>query len=186
MIGNLRLCDICIAQFGHPPRYAAGDCRVHRADENGFTILNFEGSRTGLDWVTNLHAGWNADATGVLPLILADRASFAPALVVVGHSKGGADAQDFADALIMQGIVPVKLVTFEAPAVNDRGGRLMPVHGNDYAHHGDPVPLLPPFTAHPRPLTWLTAPALPEFPDPASNHHLATAVRPALVAMGIA
>lgn len=184
MIGELELCDRCADAYAGPdPAYAAGDCRIYRWDLADCIILAAAATRTPRDWVTDLCAGWQADARAVLPLVLATRLD--KPLVLTGHSKGGPDIIDLADLLLQHGVAVAQLTTFEAAIAGDRGGRLRQVPGRDWAHHGDVVPLLPPGWARPRPVTWLSAPALPEYPDPFSNHHLATAIRPALLAMGI-
>lgn len=189
MIGDLRLCDLCAAAnaawtAGTHGTYDAGDCHVYRTDEAGYTVLAAAGSERFEDWVTDLAARWRADASAALPLVLAALGSAMP-LILTGHSKGGADVIDLADRLRLSGIPVRRLVTFEAPIAGAHPGLRSAVPGPDYAHHGDAIPLVPLGWARPQPLTWLSAPALPDFPDPWSNHSLASAVRPALIAQGV-
>lgn len=188
MIGDLRLCDLCIAAnaawaAGKRGDYDAGDCHVYRTDEYGCTVLAAAGSEQDEDWLTDLKAGWAADASAVLPLVLAARIT--NPLVLCGHSKGGPDILDLADRLIQHNVAIGRLTTFEAAIAGWHDGRLAGVAGIDWGHHGDLVPLLPFGWRRPRPIDWLLAPALPDFPDPWSNHSLTGAVRPALVAQGV-
>lgn len=187
---DLELLDLCAKAWDDPnPTYAAGDCRIYRTDTDDYTILVAAGSATpGMnmaeflrDWTANITADWQADASAALPLVLAG-IPFPKPLVLAGHSKGGADIQEISDMLLSKTGVPIsRLVTFEAPAVGGCYGWLRRVPGLDYAHHGDGVVLSPLGRPHPRPLTWFPDPALPEFPDLFANHHIATAIRPALV-----
>lgn len=185
---DLTLLDLCQAAYDGPnPTYAAGDCRIYRTDLPNCTALVAAGSRTLEDWVTDLKAGWRADASAVLPLVLAV-VPFPKPLALAGHSKGGSDIQDLAARLIEAGAPVWRLTTFEAPAVGPRDGYLEDVDGADYAHYGDEIVWLPPSTPHPRALLWFPEPALPIIDphrdlviDPFANHHILTAIRPALV-----
>ena len=180
---DLTLLDLCAKAWDDPsPTYAAGDCRIYRTDTDDYTILVAAGSRTLADWVTNLKVGWRADASAVLPLILAD-VPFQKPLVLAGHSKGGADIQDLVERLALNA---VRMTTFEAPGTgsSDITWRMS---GMDYTHRGDPVWGLPLGASHPRPLFLFDDPALPIIDphrdpviDPFINHHLTT-IRPALV-----
>jgi hypothetical protein len=185
---DLALLDLCAAAWGDPnPTYAGGDCRIYRTDWPDCTVLVAAGSATpGLDfgeftrdWLINLTADWQADASSVLPQILAAM-PFPQPLVLAGHSKGGADVQDLAGMLTVKGIEIVRVVTFEAPATG-LDVAVARLAGPDYCRAGDPVVHAPLGIPHPRPLTWFSDPPLPEFPDLLANHHIATAIRPALV-----
>lgn len=185
---DLTLLDLCAKAWDDPnPTYAAGDCRLYRTELAGWTALVAAGSATPgedfdeflADWAVNLTAGWQADASAVLPLLPA-ASSFGKPLLLAGHSKGGADIQDLAALLVHRGFAVARLVTFEAPA-GGLDAAVSALAGVDYAHHGDGVVTAPLGRPHPRPLTWFPDPPLPELPDPFANHHLATAVRPSLI-----
>jgi alpha-beta hydrolase superfamily lysophospholipase len=185
VISDLVLCDLCAAAndawaAGTWGAYGAGDCHLYRTDQDGYTILAAAGSEQLEDWVVDLMAGWRTDAAKVFPVLLDAQKTFLP-LVLCGHSKGGADIIDVADRLRKAGIVAVRLVTFEAPIAGAHPGLRPMIPGADYAHHGDGVPMVPLGVRRPQPLTWFPDPALIDYDDLFANHHLATAVRPALV-----
>ncbi len=185
MISDLDLCDLCALAndawaAGTWGAYGAGDCHIYRTDKDGFTILAAAGSETLEDWVVDLMAGWRTDAAKMLPVLLDAQKTFLP-LVLTGHSKGGADIIEVADRLRMAGIVAVRLVTFEAPIAGAHPGLRPAVPGPDYAHHGDGVPLVPLGRSRPQQLAWLPDKALDDDDDLFANHHLATAIRPALI-----
>lgn len=185
MVSDLVLCDACAAAnaawaAGTRGTFDAGDCHIYRTDQEGYTILAAAGSEQFEDWIVDLMAGWRSDASAVLPLIRASNA-VSGELYLTGHSKGGGDIIELADLLKRGGIVIIRLVTFEAPITGAHPGLRPAIPGSDYAHHGDGVPLVPLGHQRPQPLTWFPDPALPESSDLFANHHLLTAVRPALV-----
>lgn len=73
---------------------------------------------------------------------------------IIGHSRGGAQAQHLAGLLKSDGFLPAQLVTFGSP----RGGSaelailLADMPGDDYHNGNDPVVYVP-FFKRPRPLT---------------------------------
>jgi hypothetical protein len=197
MISDLALCDICAAIYPRDdPDWGNDRIRVFKTIQSGCLVISPAGSRTLEDWAIDLQAFEERAARGlgsvtwpffedvltVIDAIEAEcRASSLP-IVVDGHSKGGAEAQDIAAELTLRGIVVARLVTFEAPAVGALNGVLLSVPGIDFAHLGDDIVVAqPPGRPHPRPQTWFPDPALPEDGDLFANHHLATAIRPALV-----
>ena len=194
MISDLRLCDLCAAAnaawaAGIPGTYNAGDCHIYRTDEDGYTVFAAAGSEQFDDWIVDLMARWRADASAVLSLLLWPLSTTGSpvipitgtTLVLTGHSKGGADIIELADGLRLAGFSIARLVTFEAPIAGPHPGLRPAVPGPDYAHHGDGVPLVPLGRQRPQPLTWFPDAAIDDDQDLFANHHLATAIRPALV-----
>ena len=199
MIDDLRLLDMCAEVYSRDdPDWGDWRIRVFAYYEQGYLCIVPAGSRQLEDWWLDLHAmevmpvilgggtAWVTtpfwlDVATVIEGVVSEVDQACLPVIVAGHSKGGAEAQCIAAQLKRRGIVAAKLTTFESPRVGSMDGFLADVLGTDYAHLGDAVVDAPPLRDHPRPLTWFLDPALPENGDRLANHHLATAIRPALV-----
>jgi hypothetical protein len=161
------------ASYDLPATIWRDDIHVLARDAaDGAVELGFRGSASFIDWVRNAMAqrGWWGDVSRVLAQ-LNERVGDRP-LRLAAHSKGAAEAQDYAGRRIKAGLRVDELWTFGAPGVGPLGGRLAHVPGVDYRNKLDPVPTLPPGAGHPRIIVPIGVVGWRDRAWPVANHFL--------------
>lgn len=182
------------AAYSGDPTWSAGDCYAYgfKGPAPGVLVVAFRGTNPAKlsDLLSDLdalpethpqlgrcHRGFLRNVLGVSDNIMTHTTG--QQLVIVGHSKGAAEAALFAGLLAAAGRAPVQLTTFGMPKVG--GGALrqlvMPLRGQDFRNGGDPVTQVPLFFFHPRALRQLGQDA-----PLAVSYHLMTAYAKAVAA----
>lgn len=164
---HLDLADICAADFLTAPTVARSNAKLYPHDGSGHyagvRLYDF-GATHVTDWRDLLHdidampvrdvatgghahQGFHGDGQLILPDVLADMLVHRPAaFVLFGHSLAGACALDVGVSLVARGIMPLEIVTFNAPRVGfaDYLALLAAVPVTQYEWDGDEVSHLPP------------------------------------------
>ena len=168
---------------------SANDTEVLICERDGFLVLAFRGTTFDhFDIIRDLRAvpWWSSEVQGFVHkgFLVGVRAIWpllqryplrSNAVVLTGHSKGGAEACYVAALMTLAGYPPVKLETFGAPRVGFGWieGVLKGIPGNRNRLGADIVPTVPhrfPFPyRHDRELTELPSDA----PHPFRNHRIA-------------
>lgn len=176
------------------PTWNTADVHAYLSHIDGCAVIAFEGSRSGNDWVRDFlaipvheafehvelgltHLAFAQDVEEIFDQIIAGLPD--DPVAVCGHSKGGGEGQDF--AALFHARFPqrnlVRLTTIGAPRVGLLNGLLRDIPGNDYhncpiGYMDDPVPDFPTYFDHPRAITNVNAPPLPDDPwGPLAAHH---------------
>lgn len=174
MISALRLAALAAAAYDARPTWSTDNLRAVLTEEDGVSIVAFAGTDPARlnDWLRDIqawpsradpligpfHQGFLFDVLGIIETLKRDLTG--KRVELLGHSKGGAEAQCAAAMLVAAGWPPLGLTTFGAPKVAGAGNTLLapllaPLAGADYRYRDDPVPRLPAGFAHPRPVTQL-------------------------------
>ena len=175
---DLDLAKLSQAAYAGRPTWTHGDCFAYGTTVNDTTtVVAFRGTDPDAikDWTHDFdaapeddaqlgwcHKGFLDDVRGVAPQIMAALKG-KPAIIVTGHSKGGAEALIFGGVLVAAGKPPLQISTFGAPrcavfSSPTLAGLLARVAGTDYRHRDDPVPLVPIGFDHPRTILQLVPP----------------------------
>ena len=153
----------CQAWYTGDPTFEANGVEVTVTEDNhGNIVFTFRGTTfDGTDIIKDLrtvpwyskelrgwyHKGFLYGARAILPLILKllDQYDYDPPYLLVGHSKGGAEATIVAALMSRLGRPPQALVTYGAPYAGDDSLRrwLMDVDGRRVVNHHDPVVAVP-------------------------------------------
>lgn len=163
MIGDAELAALAEAAYADAPTWRAGDVHACLTELPDGPVIAFRGTepdnladvlrdldalrvwRPALGW---LDQGFIDGAEAVWPALR--EALAARAVVLTGHSLGGALALDTAGLMAAAGMAPTRVVTFGAPRVG--GAVIRSVLGmwpvTEYVEAGDEVPDLPPWFEH--------------------------------------
>jgi len=197
MITDLDLALACQATYNNGPGNLidTGVTHVFLSTVGDTTVIAFEGTTDPTEWLIDfeaipvdertfnhadlglVHLGWWQDVTSVAATIIAKLNTIPGPKACTGHSKGAGEALIFAAYAKTQGIVWSRVSTFGTPHPGALNGLITSKDGNDYWNIQvpmDPVPLVPPYIARPRPLTQVTAPepqvTMPNCPELTSHH----------------
>lgn len=185
MISDADLAGLAALAYTAAPTWWQGDVHACQVERGGATVVAFRGTVPDdmADWLRDIdawpdfipglgycHAGF-ADGVkaiwGGLSVGLRDK----PHVILTGHSLGGALAIIAAGMLAVAGSPPAALVTFGAPRAGlerlAHALRGLPVR--QYRNGDDPVPEVPSFFQHVRPLIAVGVPAV----DPLLDHEIA-------------
>jgi hypothetical protein len=188
MISDRVLADISAETYaaGHQPTYQTQDVHLTVGKQGGILYWAFRGSACLRDWLDDVSAFPRRALVEHADLGLCDPQFLENALQVLeplirdiggnpqigtGHSKGAAEAEAIAALLALRGLPPLKLTVFAPARIGALQGLLRSIPGSSYRWRDDPVPLLPSFLPHPRPLTQLGAPSFEL--DVFADHHMA-------------
>lgn len=186
---------LCQRSYDTTPDYGTPDGpRAFRSWVGGRMVFCFPGSRSFLDWATDLmatptldleaanppklgpvHLGFLKRANHCMDLIRVDLNS-ARDFALTGHSLGGAIALLVgAMAIIEENIAPAEIVTFGAPRAgfDTYANVLRSVAVRQYRFGADPIPLVPthPYVHAREPLSQIGSPI--RSIDIFENHHIA-------------
>ena len=159
MITDLTLCLSSSAAYYLPLTVTTtSKVRVLIQSIEDTNVIAFRGSADEDDWMRDFdaipvenhylgicHQGFLTGAQSALPLL---KQYTEKPFIITGHSLGGALAIMLGALLMVNGIKPLKIVTFGAPntGIADNIPKILEsVPGNRYRNGDDPVPDIPPW-----------------------------------------